>query len=62
MNKNKFTNWLAVISIAVSASLGITSALNIKLPAQFQNALGAIAALAAGGIGYSTGKKENLSD
>jgi hypothetical protein len=58
--KDKFTNYLAVIAIVITSFLGVSATLDLKLPNNVQLLLTSLAAGLSGGVGFATGKDDNL--
>jgi hypothetical protein len=60
MLKDKLTNWLAAAAIAISAFLGVSSALNLKIPSNVTMLLAALSSGLGGVTSFATGKDDNL--
>lgn len=60
--KNSLTNWMAAISVSITTALGLTSALDLKIPPRVLYGLGAIAVAASAVGAFATGKNEDMSD
>jgi uncharacterized membrane protein len=60
--KNKITNWISGLSITIAAFLGVSTALDLKLPSNVLMILGTVSALGNGATSYATGKTDDLKD